>query len=159
TYQQLHDEVCRTANMLKKNGVKKGDRVCIYLPMIPELAYTMLACARIGAIHSVVFAGFSSRSLVDRITDAGCKIVVTADGSYRGAKTIDLKGIMDEALEKCPEVTRCIVYQRIHSDVLMKKGRDVWWHDEIKGMEATCRSEERRVGKECGSRGVAAEWR
>src|SRR5690606_17778341 len=106
------------------------------------LAYTMLACARIGAIHSVVFAGFSSRSLVDRISDAGCKIVVTADGSYRGAKTIDLKGIMDEALEKCPEVTRCIVYQRIHSDVLMKKGRDVWWHDEIKGMEATCPAEE-----------------
>src|SRR5690606_11851853 len=116
TYQQLHDEVCRTANMLKKNGVKKGDRVCIYLPMIPELAYTMLACARIGAVHSVVFAGFSSRSLVDRITDAGCTIVVTADGSYRVGKTIDLKGIMDEALAKCPEVTRCIVYQRIHSE-------------------------------------------
>ena len=142
TYQQLHDEVCRTANMLKKNGVKKGDRVCIYLPMIPELAYTMLACARIGAVHSVVFAGFSSRSLVDRITDAGCTIVVTADGSYRGGKTIDLKGIMDEALAKCPEVTRCIVYQRIHSDVRMMDGRDVWWHDEIQGMEATCPAEE-----------------
>ena len=98
TYQQLHDEVCRTANMLKKQGVKKGDRVCIYLPMVPELAYAVLACARIGAVHSVVFAGFSSRSLVDRITDAGCKVVLTSDGSYRGEKTINLKGIIDEAL-------------------------------------------------------------
>jgi acetyl-CoA synthetase len=142
TYQQLHDEVCRTANMLKKHGVKKGDRVCIYLPMIPELAYTMLACARIGAIHSVVFAGFSARSLVDRITDAGCKIVITADGSYRGGKTIDLKGIMDEALAQCPEVTRCIVYKRLNSNVQMLRGRDVWWHDEIKGMETTCPAEE-----------------
>ena len=88
TYQHLYDEVCRTANMLKANGVKKGDRVCIYLPMIPELAYAVLACARIGAVHSVVFAGFSAKSLTDRITDAGCKIVVTSDGAYRGDKTI-----------------------------------------------------------------------
>ena len=111
TYQQLHDEVCKTANMLKAHGVKKGDRVCIYLPMIPELAYSILACARIGAVHSVVFAGFSSRSLVDRITDAGCKIVLTADGGLRGEKTIDLKRIIDDALEKCPDVKRVILYE------------------------------------------------
>jgi acetyl-CoA synthetase len=142
TYQQLHDEVCRTANMLKKNGVKKGDRVCIYLPMIPELAYTILACARIGAVHSVVFAGFSAKSLVDRITDAGCKIVVTADGSYRGARTIDLKGIIDEALNKCPDVKRCIVFRHLRSPIHMEHGRDVWWHDQTEGMKAICPAEE-----------------
>ena len=142
TYQQLHDAVCRTANMLKKSGVRKGDRVCIYLPMIPELAYTILACARLGAVHSVVFAGFSSRSLVDRITDAGCKIVVTADGSYRGSRTVDLKGIMDEALKKCPDAKRCIVYRHLHSPIHMEYGRDVWWHDEIEGMKAVCPAEE-----------------
>jgi acetyl-CoA synthetase len=142
TYQQLHDEVCRTANMLKKNGVKKGDRVCIYLPMVPELAYTVLACARIGAVHSVVFAGFSARSLVDRITDAGCEIVVTSDGSYRGAKTLDLKGIIDEALTKCPDVRRSIVLKHTSSSVTMKPGRDVWWHEQIEEMESTCPPEE-----------------
>lgn len=142
TYQQLHDEVCRTANMLKKNGVKKGDRVCVYLPMIPQLAYTILACARIGAVHSVVFAGFSARSLVDRITDAGCKIVVTADGSYRGAKTINLKGIMDEALKKCPDVKQCIVYRHLKSPVQMEHGRDSWWHDQMEGVKSVCPAEE-----------------
>lgn len=142
TYQELFEEVCKTANMLKAHGVKKGDRVCIYLPMIPQLAYTMLACARIGAVHSVVFAGFSSRSLYDRITDAGCKIVVTADGAFRGDKVIDLKKIMDEALERCPDVTRMIVYRHAGNNDNMKPGRDVWWHDEIRKVTADCPAEE-----------------
>jgi acetyl-CoA synthetase len=142
TYQQLHDEVCRTANMLKAQGVKKGDRVCIYLPMIPQLAYTVLACARIGAVHSVVFAGFSAKSLVDRITDAGCKIVITADGGFRGEKTINLKGIVDEALEKCPDVGRVVVFEHTKSKAAMKAGRDLWWHDEIKNSDTKCPAEE-----------------
>lgn len=141
TYQELHDEVCRTANMLKQQGVKKGDRVCIYLPMVPELAYAVLACARIGAVHSVVFAGFSARSLVDRITDAGCKVVITSDGSYRGEKTINLKGIVDDALVKCPDVTRVVVLRHIKSSIPMMVGRDVWWHDVIQGMSSTCPAE------------------
>jgi acetyl-CoA synthetase len=142
TYQQLFEEVCKTANMLKTQGVKKGDRVCIYLPMIPELAYTVLACARIGAVHSVVFAGFSAKSLVDRITDAGCKIVVTSDGGFRGEKVINLKGIVDEALEKCPEVSTAIVYEHTGTKPSMKPGRDLWWHDEIKKVNAQCPAEE-----------------
>ncbi len=142
TYQQLYDEVCRTANMLKAHGVKKGDRVCVYLPMIPQLAYTMLACARIGAVHSVVFAGFSARSLYDRITDTGCNMVVTADGGFRGEKTIDLKGIMDDALERCPQVERVIVYEHTKTNAPMKAGRDVWWHDEIVKVDAICEAEE-----------------
>jgi acetyl-CoA synthetase len=142
TYQELFERVCRTANMLKAHGVKKGDRVCIYLPMIPELAYSVLACARIGAVHSVVFAGFSSRSLYDRITDAGCEIAITADGGYRGAKTIDLKGILDDALEKCPDVKRVIVVEHTKTEVSMKKGRDLWWRDEITKVSAECPAEE-----------------
>jgi acetyl-CoA synthetase len=142
TYQQLFEEVCKTANMLKAQGVKKGDRVCIYLPMIPELAYTILACARIGAVHSVVFAGFSAKSLVDRITDAGSKVVVTSDGGFRGDKTINLKGIINEALEKCPDVRSVIVVSRTKTECPMKTGRDVWWHDEIKKATAHCPAEE-----------------
>jgi acetyl-CoA synthetase len=142
TYQQLHREVCRTANMLKANGVRKGDRVCVYLPMIPQLAYTLLACARIGAVHSVVFAGFSSRSLIDRITDAGCKIVVTADAGLRGDKTINLKGIIDEALEKCPDVTRVILVQHAKTNPTFVNGRDVWWHDELAKVSDACPAEE-----------------
>ena len=142
TYQHLYEEVCRTANMLKANGVKKGDRVCIYLPMIPELAYAVLACARIGAVHSVVFAGFSAKSLTDRITDAGCKIVVTSDGAYRGEKTINLKGIIDQALENCPDVSKVIVKEHTRSNAPMKAGRDVWWHDEIKNAAPQCEAEE-----------------
>jgi acetyl-CoA synthetase len=128
--------------MLKANGVKKGDRVCIYLPMIPELAYAVLACARIGAVHSVVFAGFSAKSMSDRITDAGCKIVVTSDGAYRGDKTINLKGIVDQALESCPEVTKVIVKEHIRSNAPMKAGRDIWWHDEVKNAAPQCEAEE-----------------
>lgn len=142
SYQQLHDEVCRVANMLKKLGVQKGDRVCIYLPMVPELAYSILACARIGAVHSVIFAGFSSRSLVDRITDAGCRIVLTADGGYRGEKTIDLKAIVDDAVEKCPAVSQVIVLKHTDSKPPMKSGRDRWWHELIQGCDSLCEAEE-----------------
>ena len=126
SYRQLHDKVCRFANVLKDQGVKKGDRVCIYLPMIPELAISVLACARIGAIHSVVFAGFSATALATRINDSDCKMVITSDGSYRGAKTIDLKGIVDDALEDCPGVETVLVAKRINSDINMKAGRDKW---------------------------------
>ncbi|MBP2833662.1 acetate--CoA ligase [Aquimarina sp. U1-2] len=126
TYKQLHERVCKFANVLKDQGVKKGDRVCIYLPMIPELAVSVLACARIGAIHSVVFAGFSATALSTRINDCDAKMVITADGSYRGAKTIDLKSIVDEALEECPGIKSVLVAKRIGSDITMKKGRDYW---------------------------------
>jgi len=126
TYRQLHERVCRMANVLKEKGIGKGDRVCIYLPMIPELAISVLACARIGAIHSVVFAGFSSTALATRINDSECKMVITSDGSYRGAKTIDLKGIVDEALEECDCIESVLVAKRINSDISMKEGRDHW---------------------------------
>ena len=126
TYRQLHKRVCQMANVLLDHGVKKGDRVCIYLPMIPELAVALLACARIGAIHSVVFAGFSANALSTRINDSDCKMVICADGSYRGSKTIDLKGIVDKALEDCPGVENVLVAKRINSDIKMKEGRDKW---------------------------------
>ncbi|EDP97775.1 acetyl-coenzyme A synthetase [Kordia algicida OT-1] len=126
SYRDLHDKVCRFANVLKEQGIQKGDRVCIYLPMIPELAISVLACARIGAIHSVVFAGFSSTALSTRINDATCKMVITSDGSYRGAKTIDLKGIVDEALKDCDCVENVLVAKRINSDIHMEEGRDHW---------------------------------
>ena len=142
TYQELYDNVCRVANMLKNQGVTKGDRVCIYMPMIPEVAYAILGCARIGAVHSVVFAGFSAGSLMDRINDSGCKVVLTSDGSYRGDKKIDLKVIVDEALEKCPTVEKAIVVKRTSNRVNMKPGRDIWWHDEIAKVSAQCAAEE-----------------
>ncbi|MFD1096228.1 acetate--CoA ligase [Salegentibacter chungangensis] len=126
SYNQLHKEVNKFANVLKANGIGKGDRVCIYLPMIPELSVAMLACARIGAIHSVVFAGFSSKALATRTKDADCKMMITSDGSYRGHKTIDLKGIVDDALEECPDVETVLVAKRINADVNMKEGRDKW---------------------------------
>jgi acetyl-CoA synthetase len=126
TYKQLHERVCKFANVLHDKGIKKGDRVCIYLPMIPELAVSVLACARIGAIHSVVFAGFSSTALSTRINDCDAKMVITSDGSYRGAKTIDLKGIVDEALEDCSGVESVLVAKRINSEIKMIEGRDHW---------------------------------
>ena len=138
TYNQLHERVCRMANVLKENGVNKGDRVCIYLPMIPELAISVLACARIGAIHSVVFAGFSSNALSTRINDSDCKMVITSDGSYRGAKCIDLKGIVDKALEECPGVKTVLVAQRTNADIMMKPGRDQWLQPLLDAAYADC---------------------
>lgn len=126
TYNELHTKVCKFANVLKNQGIKKGDRVCIYLPMIPELAYAILACARIGAIHSVVFAGFSSSALATRINDCGAKMVITSDGSFRGDKTIDLKTIVDKALVDCPSVEKVLVAKRTHSPLELKSGRDFW---------------------------------
>ena len=141
TYRELHAEVCRFANVLKKRGVQKGDRICIYMPMIPELAIAVLACARIGAIHSVVFGGFSANSLTDRINDSMCSMVITADGGFRGNKTIALKSIVDEALEKCTSVRNVIVCRRTGSDIKMEKERDLWWHDEIKDASPDCIAE------------------
>ena len=141
TYRQLHERVCRMANVLKDHGIKKGDRVCIYLPMIPELAISLLACARIGAIHSVVFAGFSANALSTRINDSDCKIVLTSDGSYRGAKSIDLKGIVDKALEDCPGIESVLVAKRINSDITMKEGRDKWLQPLLDNAYADCDAE------------------
>ena len=126
SYTELHERVCKMANVLREQGIAKGDRVCIYLPMIPELAVSVLACARIGAIHSVVFAGFSATAVASRINDSACKMVITSDGGYRGNKTIDLKNIIDEALQNCPSVTTVLVAKRIHSNIAMKEGRDQW---------------------------------
>ena len=126
TYHQLHERVCKYANVLKEQGVEKGDRVVIYLPMIPDLAISLLACARIGAIHSVVFAGFSSTALATRINDCGAKMVLTSDGSFRGKKVIDLKAIVDEALQSCPDVQTVLVTERTGGKVTMKEGRDFW---------------------------------
>ena len=138
TYNELFDQVCRFANVMKNHGVEKGDRVCIYMPMVPELAVAVLACARIGAIHSVVFAGFSSNALADRINDASCKMVLTSDGSYRGAKVIDLKSIVDEGLKSCTSVEKVVVLQRTKEEIHMEAGRDVWWHEEVSQVDANC---------------------
>lgn len=137
TYNELYKEVSAMANVLREQGVKKGDRVCIYLPMIPELAYSMLACARIGAIHSVVFAGFSSNALSTRINDCGCNFVITADGGYRGAKTIALKKIVDEALTKTSTVEKVLVVKRTGEDIDMIEGRDLWLQPLVDAAEKT----------------------
>ncbi|WP_316812523.1 acetate--CoA ligase [Pedobacter heparinus] len=142
SYKILHEQVCRFGNVLKKNGVKKGDRVCIYMPMVPELAVAVLACARIGAVHSVVFGGFSAKSIADRINDAECKVVITADGAFRGNKQIQLKEVIDDALIGCPTVERVIVLTHTRIAVSMLKGRDVWWEDEIKLVDTNCPAEE-----------------
>jgi acetyl-CoA synthetase len=141
TYKELFHEVCRFANALKAQGIEKGDRVIIYMPMVPEAAVAMLACARIGAIHSVVFAGFSASALADRIKDCGAKAVLTSDGNFRGSKKIAVKGLVDEALEKSP-VDTVIVYQRTHQEITMKEGRDFWWHDAVADQADTNVAEE-----------------
>ncbi|NNK81982.1 MAG: acetate--CoA ligase [Flavobacteriaceae bacterium] len=141
SYHDLYERVNKFANVLKGQGIRKGDRVCIYLPMIPELAVSVLACARIGAIHSVVFAGFSASALATRINDCDCKIVLTSDGSYRGKKSIDLKGIVDEALETCPGVETVLVAKRINSDIPMVDGRDKWLEPLLKKASSECEPE------------------
>ncbi|MGZ5254731.1 MAG: acetate--CoA ligase [Flavitalea sp.] len=135
TYRELHHKVVQFANVLKNNGIKKGDRVCVYMGMVPELAIAILACARIGAIHSVIFGGFSAQSIADRIMDANAEFVITCDGAFRGNKEIPLKSVIDDALIQCRFVKRVIVLTRTRTPVSMIKGRDVWWEDEIKKIE------------------------
>jgi acetyl-CoA synthetase len=135
SYKALLEQVCAFAQVLRNNGAKKGDRICLYMPMVPELAVAVLACARIGAIHSVVFGGFSAKSISDRINDASCNMVVTADGAFRGAKAIPLKAVIDDALVTCPSVQKVIVLERSQTPVSMLKGRDVWWKDEIEKID------------------------
>ena len=138
TYNELHQRVCEFANVLLNNGAKKGDRICLYMPMVPELAIATLACARIGAIHSVVFAGFSAKALADRINDADCNILLTSDGLFRGTKQLCLKDIADEALKHCNTINACIVLKRTNQDVNMVDGRDLWWHDELQKVNHHC---------------------
>ena len=135
TYNRLHKRVCQVAQMLKNNGVKKGDRVCIYMGMIPELTYAILGCARIGAIHSVIFGGFSAQSIADRLEDANAEFIITCDGAYRGAKDIPLKAVIDDALIGNKTVKKVIVYNRTRTPVNMEKGRDIWWEDEMEFAE------------------------
>ncbi|WP_026463958.1 acetate--CoA ligase [Adhaeribacter aquaticus] len=142
TYRELHEKVCQMANVLKNNGIKKGDRVCIYLPMIPELMISVLACARIGAIHSVIFAGFSANAIADRVQDAQASVIITSDGLNRGTKQIPVKRVIDEALEGNTSVQRVIVAERLGWAVNMEDGRDVWLHEELKKVDKDCPAEE-----------------
>lgn len=142
TYQQLHHEVCKFANALKKLGVKSGDVVSIYMPMTPELVVAMQACARIGAVHSVIFAGFSAEAIADRNNDANAKIQLTADAAWRRGKQLQLKSVVDEALAKSPTVEKCVVLKRIGNEVTMQDGRDVWWHDVMAEASTDCPAEQ-----------------
>ncbi|MBW2555044.1 MAG: acetate--CoA ligase [Deltaproteobacteria bacterium] len=148
TYQLLLDEVCKFANVLKKKGVKKGDIATIYMPMIPELAIAMLACTRIGAIHSIVFGGFSAEALRDRIQDCKSSIIITTDGSYRAGRVIGLKKNVDQAIEECPTIKTSIVYKRTNSDISMKEGRDVWWHEEMAASDISTQCEPEEMDAE-----------
>ena len=141
TYNELYEETCKFSNALRDKGIKKGDRVIIYMPMVPEAAIAMLACARVGAVHSVVFAGFSSISLADRINDCQAKMILTSDGNFRGNKTIPVKPVVDEALEKCSTIESVIVLERTKQKVNMTEGRDYWWHDCINGISSQCAPE------------------
>ncbi len=141
TYGQLHREVCRFANVLKQLGIEKGDRVSIYMPMVPELAIAMLACARIGAVHSVIFAGFSAEAIAERNHDAEAKLQITADGGWRRGKVLPLKETVDQALEKSPTVQKCVVLRRVGNDVTMKEGRDYWWHELMEEASTDCPAE------------------
>ena len=141
SYKELHEHVSKMGNVLRQRNIKKGDRVCIYMPMIPEAAYAMLACARIGAVHSVVFGGFSPEALKDRILDSDCQVIITADEGYRGGKTIPLKENTDRALESCPRVHTCLVIQRTGGDIDWSEGRDVWYHDASNNNSSECHPE------------------
>lgn len=141
SYKELHEHVSKMGNVLRQRNVKKGDRVCIYMPMIPEAAYAMLACARIGAVHSVVFGGFSPEALKDRILDSDCQVIITADEGYRGGKTVPLKENTDKALESCPRVHTCLVIQRTSGDIDWLEGRDVWYHDASNNVSSECHPE------------------
>lgn len=141
TYRELHEEVCKMANVLKKHGIQKGDVVAIYMPMIPTLAISVLACARIGAVHSVVFAGFSASALADRIIDAQAKMVLTSDGLYRGTKEIPVKRVVDEALQQCPSIEKVLVAERTRWAVNMEAGRDFWIHEELDTVDKDCPAE------------------
>ena len=141
TYKELHNKVSVFANVLKNHGAKKGDRICLYMPMVPELAIATLACARIGAIHSVVFAGFSAKALAYRINDASCNILLTSDGSYRGSKQLCLKAIVDKALESCSSIKSCIVLKRTGENVSMKPKRDFWWKEETSKVSSFCKAQ------------------
>ncbi|MDP7282279.1 MAG: acetate--CoA ligase [Candidatus Undinarchaeales archaeon] len=142
TYKELHEQVCKFANVLKEKGIKKGDRVAFYLQMIPQLAIAMLACARIGAIHSIVFGGFSAEALRDRIHDSECVMLITSDGGFRGGKLLDQKKNADTALEDAPSIKNVIVVKRAENEVTMKEDRDLWWHDVMKNASADCPAEE-----------------
>ena len=141
TYKVLHEQVCRLANVLKERGVKKGDRVCIYMPMIPEAAYAMLACTRIGAVHSVVFGGFSPQALQDRILDSDCQTVITADEGLRSAKSIPLKSNTDLALADCPNVHTVVVVKRTGGDITWNENRDIWYHTATAAASSQCEPE------------------
>ncbi|WP_058556126.1 acetate--CoA ligase [Thiohalocapsa sp. ML1] len=141
TYRQLHAEVCKLANAMKARGVQKGDRVCIYLPMIPEAAVAMLACTRIGAVHSIVFGGFSPDSLRDRIQDSACRLVITSDESVRGGRNVPLKKNVDQALAECPSIDTCIVVKRTGGDIAWTEGRDIWYHEAVAAADDTCEPE------------------
>ncbi len=142
TYRELHEEVCRLANVLKAQGVKKGDRVCLYLPMIPEAAVSMLACARIGAVHSIVFGGFSPDSLKDRIADAEAKVVITSDEGLRGGRKVPMKANADKALQSTPSVEKMIVVKRTGGNVAWQEGRDIWYHEALAAVSADCPADE-----------------
>ena len=141
SYQELYEETCKFSNALKNLGIKKGDRIIIYMPMVPEAAIAMLACARVGAIHSVVFAGFSSTSLADRIDDCEAKMVITSDGNFRGNKVIPVKSVVDEALEKSNSIEKVVVLKRTNQDVNLVENRDFWWHELVADQSSECKAE------------------
>ena len=157
TYQQLHGEVCKFANSLKALGIEKGDRVAIYMPMVPEATVAMLACARIGATHTVIFGGFSADSIRDRVNDCGCKAVITADGGYRRGSVLKLKETVDEAVENCPSIESVVVLERTKNEVEMKEGRDHWWHDLVDAASEDCPAEP--IRRLCPSRSTRSETR